>query len=130
MSRYKPKKRRLSLDSAAWKRLRAQVLAEEPLCRWCLARGLLVASTEVDHIKDSREDYSDDNSRDNLTAMCNPCHSLKTAASMGKSVYMGCDVNGMPIDPAHPWSKITSNQTGPERRGSPLSSLTAKTDQP
>lgn len=129
MSRYKPKKRRLSLDSAAWKRLRAQVLAEEPLCRWCLARGLLVASTEVDHIKDSRDDYSDDNSRENLTGMCNACHSLKTAASMGKNVYLGCDANGLPIDPAHPWN-ITSNQAVPERRGSLLQSLTAKTAKP
>lgn len=103
--RYAPKKRRVSLNSAAWKRLRAQVLAEEPLCRWCLARGLVVASTDVDHIKDSREDYSDDNRRENLTAMCHECHSLKTAASMGKRVSMGCDVSGKPLDPDHPWNK-------------------------
>lgn len=100
---YKPKRRKVPLNSAAWRKLREQVLAEEPLCRWCLARGQCVPSTEVDHIKDSREDYSDDNRRENLTGVCTPCHSLKTAASMGKNVYMGCDLNGMPIDPDHPW---------------------------
>ncbi|MEZ1953708.1 HNH endonuclease [Pseudomonas asiatica] len=105
MNRYKPKKRTVSLNSAAWKELRAQVLAEEPLCRWCLARGLYVPSTDVDHIKDSREDYSDDNRRENLTAMCRECHSLKTARDMGKRVHLGCDVNGMPIDPDHPWNR-------------------------
>jgi cytochrome c2 len=59
----------------------------------------------VDHIEDSREDYSDDNSRENLAALCHECHSVKTAASMGKGVYLGCDVNGRPLDPDHPWNK-------------------------
>lgn len=103
--KYTPKKRTLSLNSAAWKKLRAQVLAEEPLCRWCLARGLYVPSTDVDHIKDSREDYSDNNSRENLTGMCRECHSLKTARDMGKNAYLGCDMEGMPLDPNHPWNR-------------------------
>ncbi len=99
------KRRTLSLNSAAWKRLRAQVLAEEPLCRMCTARGLVVPATDVDHIVDSREDFTDDNSRENLAALCHECHSLKTAASMGKSVTWGCDVKGNPLDPNHPWNR-------------------------
>lgn len=99
------KRRTLSLNSAGWKRLRAQVLAEEPLCRMCAARGLVAPATDVDHIEDSREDYTDDNSRENLQALCHECHSLKTAASMDKSIYLGCDVNGIPLDPANPWNK-------------------------
>lgn len=120
--KYAPKKRTLSLNSTAWKKLRAQVLAEEPLCRWCLARGLYVASTDVDHIKDSREDYSDDSRRENLTGLCHECHSLKTARDMGKSVYLGCDLNGMPIDPTHPWNleidTPKQGETSPETEGS------------
>jgi hypothetical protein len=103
------KRRTLSLNSAAWKRLRAQVLAEEPLCRMCSARGLVVPATDVDHIEDSRDDFTDDNSRENLAALCHDCHSLKTARSMGKSVSMGCDVNGFPLDPAHPWHAGTES---------------------
>ncbi len=99
------KRRTLSLNSAAWKRLRAQVLAEEPLCRMCTARGLVVPATDVDHIEDSRDDFTDDNSRENLQSLCHECHSLKTAASMGKGVTWGCDVNGRPLDPDHPWNK-------------------------
>lgn len=97
------KKRTVSLSSSAWQRLRAEVLASEPLCRMCKARGLLVPATDVDHIEDSREDYTDDNSRENLQPLCHECHSLKTAASMGKSVTLGCDIHGLPLDPAHPW---------------------------
>ena len=103
--RYAPKKRKVSLGSIAWKRLRAEVLASEPLCRMCAARGLVVPATDVDHIQDSRDDFTDDNSRDNLQSLCHECHSLKTAKSMGKSVSLGCDVNGMPLDPAHAWNK-------------------------
>ena len=35
---------------ATWRRLRQMIIAEEPLCRLCLERGLIVASAEVDHI--------------------------------------------------------------------------------
>ncbi|SDI79502.1 HNH endonuclease [Pseudomonas abietaniphila] len=99
-SKYKPKARVIPLSSAAWKRLRAQILAEEPLCRWCLARGLYVASTDVDHISND----GDDNRRDNLTGMCHSCHSIKTAQDMGKGTTRGHDLNGLPLDPAHPWN--------------------------
>jgi hypothetical protein len=102
---YAPKKRKLCLSSSAWKRLRAEVLASEPLCRMCAARGLVVPATDVDHIQDSPDDFTDDNSRDNLQSLCHECHSLKTAKSMGKSVSLGCDVNGLPLDPAHPWNR-------------------------
>ena len=98
-SKYKPKARVIPLSSAAWRQLRAQVIAEEPLCGWCLARGLYVASTEVDHINND----GDDNRRENLAGMCCSCHSVKTAQDMGKSTTMGCDVNGIPTDPRHYW---------------------------
>jgi 5-methylcytosine-specific restriction protein A len=103
-STSRTKARSVSLRSAAWRRIRTQVLAEEPLCRMCAARGLVVPATDVDHIQDSRADYSDDNSRSNLQSLCHSCHSIKTARSMGKSVTLGCDVSGLPVDPAHPWN--------------------------
>ena len=102
---YAPKKRFVSLGSAEWRQIRAQVLAEEPLCRMCKARGLVVAATDVDHILDSREDFSDDNRRENLQSLCHECHSIKTASDMGKSVTLGCDTNGLPVDPDHHWNR-------------------------
>ena len=108
---YTPKARVVSLSSAAWQRLRAQVLAEEPLCRWCLLLGYYVGSTDVDHINNN----GDDNRRENLAGMCHECHSRKTAAEMGKRVSYGCDVNGLPLDPNHHWQKITSNQATKDR---------------
>jgi|GEM_PF-865417 len=114
--KYKPKRRTISLHSAAWARLRALVLAEEPLCRHCSARGMVTPATEVDHIDDSRADYSDNNSRDNLQALCKPCHSVKTSASMGKATSAGCDARGVPLDPNHHWNqtpKSPATKKGP-----------------
>jgi 5-methylcytosine-specific restriction endonuclease McrA len=101
---YKPKRRTLPLNGAAWARLRAEVLAEEPLCVDCQAMGYVTPSREVDHIVDSREDYDDDNGRHNLQGLCETCHSRKTAVGMGKASNAGCDVLGRPLDESHPWN--------------------------
>lgn len=92
-------RRTLALNTSAWQKLRASVLAETPLCQHCMRRGLLVSATDVDHISGDPSD----NSRENLAALCHGCHSIKTAADHGKNVYMGSDVDGMPLDPRHPW---------------------------
>ena len=91
--------RTLKLDGAAWRKLRESVLNMEPLCRHCKARGLIVAASEVDHINN----VASDNDPDNLQALCKSCHSRKTQADQGKRVSYGCDSNGMPLDPSHPW---------------------------
>jgi 5-methylcytosine-specific restriction endonuclease McrA len=100
----RPKRRHVPLYCAAWARLRAEVLAADPLCHYCKARGLTTPAREVDHIVDSREDYADDNSRENLQSLCRPCHSRKTAVSMGKASSAGCDVRGVPMDADHHWN--------------------------
>jgi len=100
-------RRTLALNTAAWQRLRASVLAGEPLCRACKARGVVEPATDVDHVNGDPSD----NSRANLQPLCHACHSRKTAADHGKSVTQGCDANGMPLDPAHPWNAgIASNR--------------------
>lgn len=91
--------RTLALNGAAWRRLRALVLAEQPLCRDCDREGRLVVATEVDH----QDNDPSNNSRDNLVGLCKPHHSRKTNADMGHAVRYGCDVNGWPLDPSHPW---------------------------
>ena len=96
--------RTLALNGVAWRKLRAYVLRGEPLCRHCTARGLTMAATEVDH----RDDDPSNNELINLMPLCKPCHSRKTLRDMGYSVRdasMGCDKDGMPLDPSHPWRK-------------------------
>lgn len=68
----------------AWQRARLGYLARHPLCVHCLAKGIVTASNEVDHIVPHRGDrvlfWDSDN---NWQALCAPCHSVKTAAEDG-----------------------------------------------
>lgn len=95
--------RLLPLNSEAWYRLRRSVLAEQPLCQYC-PPGVITPATEVDH----KNNDPADNSRENLVSCCKPCHSIKTMADLyGRPARMGCDAEGNPINPAHPWNKST-----------------------
>lgn len=66
---------------AKWRKLRLWVLAREPLCRLCLARGLTVPAVDVDHILARSKGGTDDT--DNLQPLCHQCHSQKTVNEDG-----------------------------------------------
>ena len=115
-SAFKPSKRTgreadpartLKLNGAKWQKLRASVLACEPLCRHCTARGLVVRATDVDHMNGA-----DDNRIESLQPLCHECHSRKTAKDHGKRVACGCDVSGTPADPSHPWNRAAVGDSG------------------
>lgn len=57
---------------AEWRRIRAAVLAEEPLCRLCSDRGETTAATCVDHIRPQSKGGTHD--RENLRPLCSRCH--------------------------------------------------------
>lgn len=82
--------------------MRAAYLAQHPLCVMCEAQGKASPAHHVDHIIPISEggDWYD---YENLQGLCAAHHSQKTAADEGKTVRMGCDVAGVPIDPTHPW---------------------------
>lgn len=108
--------RTLALDGAPWRRLRAAVLAEHPLCQLCKRQGRITPATEVDHV----DNDPSNNDRENLMSICKPCHSRKTQADIGKTTNWGCDIDGMPLDPAHPWNneqkslEANANQPRPQ----------------
>lgn len=66
--------RTLALNGAAWRRLRASVLSEQPLCPRCQEAGYLVGAKEVDHI----DGDPTNNERVNLEGLCKLHHSQKT----------------------------------------------------
>jgi hypothetical protein len=108
-------RRTIPLNSARWQRLRESVLARQPLCRHCQERGIVEPATDVDHVSGDPSD----NRLENLQPLCHSCHSIKTARDHGKSVSMGCDVNGMPLDPEHPWNRKKSLGTEGQRPTDP-----------
>ncbi len=81
----KPKRQRYpdSRESAAargyghtWRKLRAQVLAGDPLCVRCLELGIVTPATDVDHIVPKSRGGED--AYANLQPRCHSCHSRKT----------------------------------------------------
>jgi hypothetical protein len=80
-----------------------------------------VMATDVDHI----DNDPTNNERSNLASLCHACHSAKTMAELhGRTVTVkGCDANGMPLDPRHPWNLEKSPAT---KGGEPSGSLHAQ----
>jgi 5-methylcytosine-specific restriction endonuclease McrA len=74
---------------ADWERLRDLHKFNEPLCRHCLAKGLVVPMDEVDHIIDIavRPDLRLDDA--NLQSLCKSCHSRKTRLNQNALARVG-----------------------------------------
>ena len=92
--------------TGAWRRARLAYLNTHPLCVYCQQAGRITAATVVDHIQPHRGDKVLFWARANWQALCQPCHDRHKAKleRSGAEALVGCGVDGMPLDPAHPWS--------------------------
>ena len=91
-------------DTQRWKRARRQFLAENPLCRMCREVGKTRLAVLVDHIQPHRGDPEKFWDPGYLQPLCRSCHDgPKQALEKGGRVR-GCDRDGRPLDPAHPWN--------------------------
>ena len=82
-------------------RRRRRWFAIHPLCLHCTAAGRVRSAVELDHILPRSKGGSDDD--DNLQGLCVRCHAAKTRIDLGHGPVRGCDAQGMPSDPTHPW---------------------------
>lgn len=79
---------------AEHRRIRAQLLKEEPLCQECKRRGLSIIATIADHIIPlSRGGKTE---RSNYQALCRECSDRKTLADQGKRFKRRIGVDGWP----------------------------------
>lgn len=85
-----------------WLTKRAGQLAREPLCRMCAALGRVVSATVADHVEAHRGDAERFWSGE-LQSLCGPCHSRHKQRQERGGGVLGCDAQGLPLDPAHPW---------------------------
>ncbi len=97
--------------TARWQRLRLAKLADRPTCEVCARRGKTVPATHVDHRLAIRSGGEIFPPLDGLMSMCASCHSVKTNArdnpyafgDRERVAFKGCDIDGNPIDDAHPF---------------------------
>lgn len=86
-----------------WQKRRAQQLAEHPLCAFCLRLGRTEVATVADHITPHRGDPV--LFEGPLQSLCTTCHSSLKQAMETSGRVKGCDLNGYPLDPNHPWNQ-------------------------
>lgn len=78
-------------------KLREQLLAQEPLCRPCRAKGRVTAATIADHIVPIAKggaiyDLS------NMQPICAECHYRKSLVDQGKRAKQKFGADGWPVD--------------------------------
>ena len=98
-------------DTAKWKRVRKLYFARHPLCGDCQRAGRVTAATHLDHIKTVAEAPDLAWEWWNFQGLCAQHHSEKTATAdrgfgrpAGTRRIKGCRVDGLPLDPTHPWN--------------------------
>ncbi len=75
---------------------RARRLANEPLCRDCIEKGIVTAATVPDHIVPLSKGGSDDDA--NIRCLCTECHLKRTAEQFGHRYKQPTGLDGYPID--------------------------------
>ena len=89
-------------------RIRPAKLRRNPLCEACLQMGKVEPANVVDHIVPICAGGDPFPPLDELASLCASCHNVKSRAEqLGEKnwFYKGCDINGMPLDPNHPWNR-------------------------
>lgn len=87
-----------------WNIVRRFHLDMFPNCKYCAEQGKLVRADVVDHIEpihlapERRLDLS------NLQSLCKVHHDSTKQREEKSGKRIGCDQDGMPIDPTHPWN--------------------------
>lgn len=105
-------------NTAKWRKLRKHKLDVEPLCESCSEIGRCVAANHVDHRTAISQGGLPFPALEGLASLCASCHSAKTARSREAGAVRtskprkGCNPDGSPLDPHHPWSADATNRLG------------------
>lgn len=86
-----------------WQRERLNHLRAEPACRMCAQLGVTTAATVVDHIVAPKGNEALFWDPGNWQSLCKPCHDSVKQSQERTGILRGCDVDGVPVDPAHHW---------------------------
>lgn len=102
-----------------WQKARVTYLRSNPLCIICDKSGRVEEASVVDHIKphklseaiasgdekqiaEARKLFWD---QENWQPLCKHCHDSYKQQLEKSGTIAGCDTNGKPLDPNHPWNK-------------------------
>ena len=92
-------------SSAQWKALRADQLKKHPLCAFHLKRSKIVEATVVHHVRPKDKDNIATFFRGPSSRCANRVTTSAGQKEDKRGYVMGCDINGVPLDPEHHWNK-------------------------
>lgn len=102
-----------------WDKARLSFLRMHPLCVMCQQQGRTAAATIVDHIIPHKlKEALKSGNREaiakaqklfwdsaNWQGLCTPHHNSTKQRMEKRGTIIGCDINGMPLDPDSHWSR-------------------------
>jgi 5-methylcytosine-specific restriction enzyme A len=105
--------------NSRWDKARQSFLKSHPLCVMCHRQGRAVAATVVDHIKPHRLKEAINGGKQeeiakaqklfwdktNWQPLCKQHHDSTKQREEKRGHVIGCDENGMPLDPSSHWRK-------------------------
>lgn len=91
-------------QTTCWRKKAKHQLNQHPLCALCARMGRDTAASIADHIEPHRGD-PEKFWNGELQSVCASCHSAAKSIQERHGYSQGCDVNGNPLDPCHPWLK-------------------------
>jgi 5-methylcytosine-specific restriction protein A len=88
-------------NSQRWRRVARYQLMVEPLCAFCLTRGLAVPASIVDHVEPHHGDLSKF-WMGKLQSLCATCHNRDKSPEERRGYRLDVGTDGWPTDPRHP----------------------------
>lgn len=88
-----------------WQKARAGYLRNHPLCADCEQRGRVTIATVVDHVIPHKGDMTLFWDSGNWQPLCASCHNSTKQRLEKSGKVVGCDVDGLPVDPNHWWKR-------------------------
>lgn len=88
-----------------WQKARRTFLLSHPLCEMCKdgTPSRITAATVVDHRIPHKGDQTLFWDADNWQSLCAPHHNATKQREEKAGHRIGCDANGLPVDPQHHW---------------------------
>jgi 5-methylcytosine-specific restriction protein A len=90
-------------SSPEWREARATQLAKAPTCERCASRGEIAKADTVNHRIPHKGDRRLFLEPSNHESVCKACHDGLIQREETRGYRIGCDGDGRPLDPAHPW---------------------------
>ena len=92
-------------DLRRWRRASRAYLGAHPLCVMCEQQGRATLATVVDHVIPHKGDPVLFWDESNWQGLCATDHSGAKQELEKSGRVRGCDVHGVPLDPAHHWNR-------------------------